>query len=107
MDFDDLGIEDAAIIGGILGFADEDIRAEQEGEEDINDTTEDVEIDPEEISNERLKSFCLEHPELFRYMVRKTIEFREKAAIQRDIDVMEREIKWEIDQIKKDEDDAS
>ena len=103
MDFDSFEIENAAIIGGILGFADEAIKAEREGEENARGITEDIEIEPEEIDDGRLQSFCREHPELFKYMVRKAIEFKRKAAMQRHIDIIEKEIKWEIDQIKKDE----
>lgn len=107
MDLNNFEIEDAAIMGGILGFADEAIKAEQEDEENIKDAVEDIEIEPEEISDEHLRSFCREYPELFKYMVKKTIEFRRKAAVQRYIDAVEREIKWEVDQIRKDEDNAS
>lgn len=107
MDLNDFGIEDAAIIGGILGFADEAIKVEQEGEEDTKDTIDSIEIEPEEISDRHLRSFCRGHPELFKYMVRKTIEFKRKAVMQRHIDAIERETRWEIEQMRKDENNAS
>lgn len=102
MDFGDFGIEDAAIIGGILGFADEAIRDEQEGESESN--YEDIEVDPEQIADVDLRLFCRENPELFRFLIKKTIEFRKKAEMQRYINKIQEEISTEIKQMEKDED---
>ena len=102
MDFSDFGIEDAAIIGGILGFADEAIKAEQEGESEYDDGTE-VDVDPEQISDMDLKLFCRENPELFRFLIKETIKFRKKAEMQRYINRIEGEISAEINQMKEDE----
>lgn len=102
MDFSDFGIEDAAIMGGILGFADEAIRDEQEGENESND--DDIEVDPEQIADVDLRLFCREHPELFKFLIKKTIEFRKKVKIQRYINRIQEEIHAEIKQMEEDED---
>ena len=105
MDFGDFVLPDAAIIGGILGFADEAIRAEQEGESEYNDDDDtEIDVDPEQISDIDLRLFCKENPEVFRFLVKKTIEFRKKAEMQRYINRIQGEICAEINQMKEDED---
>ena len=104
MDFGDFGIEDAAIIGGILGFADEAIKDEQEGEGEYNNDDIEIDIDPEQITDTDLRLFYRENPELFKFLIKKTIEFRKKAKIQRYINRIQGEISAEIKQMKEDED---
>lgn len=105
MDFSDFGIEDAAIIGGILGFADEAIRDEQEGENESNDDDTEIYIEPEQITDIDLRLFYNENPELFEFLVKRTVEFRKKAKTQRYINRIQGEISTEIKQMEEDEDD--
>jgi len=105
MDFSDFGIEDAAIIGGILGFADEATRDEQEGENEFNDDDTEIHIEPEQITDIDLRLFYNENPELFEFLVKHIIEFKKKAKMQRYINRIQGEISTEIKQMEEDEDD--
>jgi len=103
MNFSNFGIEDAAIVGGLLGFADEAIRDEQEDENGYDGDDAEIDIDPEQITDIDLRLFYNENPELFEFLVKKIIEFRKKAKIQRCIDRIQREISTEIKQMEEDE----
>lgn len=103
MDFGNFRIEDAAIVGGLLGFTDEAIRDEQAGENGYDGDDAEIDIDPEQITDIDLRLFYNENPELFEFLVKKIIEFKKKAKIQRYIGRIQREISAEIKQMEEDE----
>jgi hypothetical protein len=97
------GIEDAAAIGGVLGFAEESIREEEDSNKMI-DQDFDIEVDPRDITDLDLKIFYNTNPDLFNHVAsivrRQTIEWREAVSKKREEEEIElalKEIKEEVD----------
>ena len=79
--FDDgFDIEDAAYLGGAIGFAEESIRAEEE--EPNEEPEEDIDVDLPEIKDTDLKLIYNMNPDLFKYIV--GIIKRQQAKWRRD-----------------------
>jgi len=108
--FDDgFDAEDATIIGGIMGFAEESIREEDRLPEDIE------EIDDADIAEQNINMKLLrnENPSLFAYVIEKVIEHKRKwaeARRQREQNMRDfNEVQHEIAAMKKsglEDDDA-
>jgi hypothetical protein len=83
--FDDgFDAEDACILGGILGFAEESMQAEEEGSEKAPE--EEIEIDSSEIKGTDLRLIYNTNPGLYKYI----------ANI-----VRKQKIKWEKDRLAR------
>jgi hypothetical protein len=77
----DFDMGDAAIIGGIMGFAEEAIRDEQLGEGDGVDL--DIKIDPSKINDVNLRLVYNQDPEFFIYIVKLVIKQNRKWRNER------------------------
>jgi hypothetical protein len=64
---DGFDMEDAAILGGIIGFAEDSMKAEEEDLEEIAE--EKINIDPSEIKEANLKLIYNMNPDLFNHIV--------------------------------------
>jgi hypothetical protein len=82
VDMEDIGIGDAAIIGGLLGLAHESGR--DQSEDDSSDGESESYIEPEDISDVGFQQLYAEDPELARFLIRKSDEFREKSILLRE-----------------------
>lgn len=104
LDFDgdeDFDIQDAAILGGIMGFAEESIREEEAGL--VDEKLEDIEVNPNKIDDINLRLFYNGNPELFNHVVntvRKHIA-TSKARKQMKNDI--KEVQHELDAMKESE----
>jgi len=79
--FDDgFDAEDATILGGAMGFAEESMRAEEESPEE--DPKEETDIDPSELKEVDLRLIYNMNPGLFKYIV--NIIRRQRARWERD-----------------------
>lgn len=84
--FDDgFDVEDATILGGIMGFAEESIREEEELNEELGD---DIDVDMSEIKDTDLRLIHNMNPGLFKYII--SIVKRQTA-------------KWKQDRIDREE----
>ncbi len=97
-DFDgdgDFDAQDAAMLGGIAGFAEESMREENNFPEDINNY-EEVEIDPRTIDDTDMRLFYNDSPELFNHVVntvrKHILRGKEIAQTKKDIDAIAYEI---------------
>jgi len=72
---DDFDTEDATIIGGIMGFAEESMREENRQPEDIEEEPDLEGVGPTNTTMRLLKS---ENPGLFAYVAKKVIEHKKK-----------------------------
>jgi hypothetical protein len=100
VDFSSFGIDDAALLGGIMGFVEESIKAEEEGELDL-DSPEFDESFEEELStdkNRRLLSLYKQNPELVKIMLTEFIKShsQRKVPSQKEIDAINAEMKEEL-----------
>ena len=79
--FDDgFDAEDALVLGGTIGFAEESIKSEEEGLD--NAPEEDIDIDMSEIKEVNLRLIYNMNPDLFRYIMR--IAKRQKDRWKKD-----------------------
>ena len=87
MDFDDFDWEDAAILGGIIGFVEESIREEERGfDDDTDDDTLEERMREAVDRDVNLLQFRRENPQLYDFILKKVIEQR---------------IKWRRDRLKR------
>jgi hypothetical protein len=100
-DFDgdgDFGIDDAATLGGIMGFAEESMREEETRLEE--DSFDDIEIDPRTIKDINLRLFYNGNPALFKHVVntvRKHVAAsRKRSQMRSDL----REVQHELDAMR-------
>jgi hypothetical protein len=79
--FDDgFDVEDATILGGAMGFAEESMKAEEESPEEISE--EEIEVDLSEIKDTDLRLIHNMNPSLFRYII--NIIQKQRAKWERD-----------------------
>jgi len=87
--FDDgFDMEDATFLGAAIGFAEESIRAEEEGlDEDPEDN---IDIDPSQIKDENLRLIHNMNPGLFRYIIniikKQTIRWRKDRMAREEVE---------------------
>lgn len=79
--FDDgFDAEDATILGGAMGFAEESMRAEEEG---LNEDAEEEDFDVSELKEVNLRLVYNTNPGLFKYIVKLIRKQKEKWANDR------------------------
>jgi hypothetical protein len=105
--FDDgFDMEDATIIGGIMGFAEESIREEEKRPDEVE---EDYDISDVKTNDVTMKLLKNENPGLFAYVVKKVIEHKKlwaKAIQQKKEDMSEIEaVKHELEAMARLEED--
>ncbi len=104
LDFDgdgDFDIQDAAILGGIMGFAEESIREEEAGLSD--EKFEDIEVNPSKITDVDLRLFYNGNPELFNHVVNTVRKHAATAKMRRQTKNDIKEVQHEIDAMEKSE----
>ena len=105
--FNNFDVTDNAIIGGIAGFVEESVENEQllkKNDELIEPSNDDV---PEEsVKNDRLRLLHNQDPGFVLHIVDKFLKHKKVAKINRDFKIVMTEIEEEIEQMKKDEEDA-
>ncbi len=98
-DFDndgDFGLDDAALLGGMMGFAEESIREE---EKIFREEYEDIEINPDDISDVNMRLFYNGNPDLFKHIINTVRRHaangrmiaqmkKDKAEVQHELDAM-------------------
>ena len=116
MDFDDFGLEDAAILGGVLGFVEEATKAEEEGvsdeyatdvEEDFRDTVAEWVSRTPDV---QLRLLYNENPALVEFMVRKAYENRGMSAKkieEKEIKQVRKEMQEELERLEEEKKNAS
>lgn len=101
VDFGDMNFEDAALFGGIMGFVEDSIRAEEAKEIDFNssDFDEAIEDELQVNHNQRLLALYIQNPGLVRFMIKEFIKRRSKAEVsfgQDEIDKVNAEMREEL-----------
>lgn len=99
-DFDgdgDFGLDDAALLGGMMGFAEESIREE---EKIFREEYKDIEVNPDDIPDVNMRLFYNGNPDLFNHIVnivrkhaldarlRGAQAVKDKAEVQHELDAM-------------------
>lgn len=97
----DFGIDDAALLGGIIGFAEESIREEEAGL--VDEKLEDIEVNPSKITDVDLKLFYNGNPELFNYVVNTVRKHAATAKMRKQMKNDIKEVQHEIDAMKESE----
>ncbi|KKN34068.1 hypothetical protein LCGC14_0797390 [marine sediment metagenome] len=104
LDFDndgDFDIQDAAILGGIMGFAEESIREEESGL--VDEKLENIEVNPEKIDDVNLRLFYNGNPKLFNHVVNTIRKHIATAKARRQMKDDMEEVQHEIDAMKESE----
>jgi hypothetical protein len=104
LDFDgdgDFDIQDAAILGGIMGFAEESIREEEA--KPAEEKFEDIEVNPNEITDINLRLFYNGNPALFNHVVNTVRKHAATAKARKQMKNDIKEVQHEIDAMKESE----
>ncbi len=97
----DFGIDDAALLGGIMGFAEESIREEEAGL--VDEKLENIEINPEKIDDVNLRLFYNGNPELFNHIVNTVRKHAATSKARKQMKNDIKEVQHEIDAMKESE----
>ncbi|KKL86841.1 hypothetical protein LCGC14_1940700 [marine sediment metagenome] len=97
----DFGIDDAALLGGVIGFAEESIREEEAGL--VDEKLEDIEVNPSKITDVDLRLFYNGNPELFNHVVNTVRKHAATAKMCKQMKNDIKEVQHEIDAMKETE----
>jgi len=102
MNFDNFGLADAAILGGIAGFVEEAVDNERFGEREEITTSD---IDEKDIEDTNLRLLYNQNPDLVLYLINKFLNHKKVAAINHEFKIIMAEIEREIEQMEEEKEE--
>ncbi len=103
----DFELEDNAVIGGIAGFVEESVEKEQMPKEDDLPEISDYNISDEGAKNNKLRLLYNQNPNFALHIVNRFLEHKKVSKNNVEFITVMAEIEDEIEQMRKDEENAN